>query len=82
MGAYPDTTSNAGGADKQTDPNNVAYTSTDGDGYLLLGHDITGGDGPTAVVIFLNFKEATYCYTIDANGTVHQYLEDGTEQVP
>ena len=81
MGAYPDTASVAGSADKTTDPSSVAYTSTDGDGYLLLGHDIFGGDGPTALVNYLNFKDATYCYTIDANGTVHQYLEDGTEQV-
>ena len=81
MSLFPDSTSDAGTANKKTDPNGTDYTGTDKDGYLLFGHDITGLDGPTAVVNYINFDNTTYCYTIEANGTVHQYLEDGTEQV-
>ena len=81
MNKFPDFTSDAGTSNKKTDPNGTDYTATDKDGYMLFGHDITGGDGATAVVNYINFNNTSFCYTIDANGTPHQYLEDGTEQV-
>ena len=81
MNKFPDFTSDAGTSNKKTDPNGTDYTATDKDGYMLFGHDITGGDGATAVVNYINFDNTTMCYTIDSNGTVHQYDEAGAEQV-
>ncbi|MCH8314901.1 MAG: MBOAT family protein [Planctomycetes bacterium] len=65
MNKFPDFTSDAGTANKKTDPTGTDYTVTDKDGYLLFGHDITGGDGATAVVNYINFDNTTMCYTID-----------------
>ena len=81
MDAYPDSTSVAGSADKLTDPDGDAYAAADGDGYLLFGHDITGLGTTTGTVNYVNFNVTTHCYTIDANGTVHQYSTAGTEQL-
>ena len=86
MTAYPDTASVAGSADKLADPGGTTYEDLadplgDKDGYLLFGHDITGSDAQTALVNYINFDNTTHCYTIDTNGTVHQYILDGTEQV-
>ena len=49
-------------------------------GYVLYEHDGVGGDGPAALFNYLYPRDVTYCYTADSDGTVHQYLEDGTEQ--
>ena len=78
MTAYPDDSS-VPETDKVNDPLGTAYTNGvdplgDADGFLLFGHDITGDDDPAAVVNYINFNNTTHCYTIDANGTVHQYL--------
>ena len=86
MDAYPDSGSVPASAQKTNDPSGNAYTdgidpAGDKDGYLLFGHDITGNNAQTALVNYINFDNTTYCYTIDANGTVHQYLVDGTEVV-
>ena len=85
MTAYPDSAS-VPETDKLLDPAGTAYTNGvdplgDADGYLLFGHDITADNDPVAVVNYINFNVTTHCYTIDANGTTHQYLTDGTEQV-
>lgn len=85
MRAYPDSASVAGTAEKLADPGGTTYVDLvdplgDKDGYLLFAHDLTGGDAQTALVNYINFDNTTHCYTIDANGTVHQYLTDGTEQ--
>ncbi len=53
----------------------------DKDGFLLFGHDITGGDNQTALVNYINFDNTTHCYAIDTNGTVHQYLVNSTVEV-
>ncbi len=86
MNAYPDSASVPESAEKTNDPTGTAYTDGvdplgDKDGYLLFGHDITGNDSQAALVNYINFDNTTFCYTIDANGTVHQYLTDGTEVV-
>ncbi len=88
MDAYPDDASVVATADKTNDPNGNAYTDGvdplgDLDGYLLFGHDIIGDNAQagSTLVNYINFNNTTHCYTIDANGTVHQYLVDGTEQV-
>ena len=49
-------------------------------GYLLYGHDITADNAQVALVNYVNFNKTTTCYTIDANGTVHQYDTAGVEQ--
>ena len=86
MNAYPDSGSVPESPEKTNDPDGTAYTDGvdplgDKDGYVLFGHDITGNDSQAALVNYINFDNTTYCYTIDANGTVHQYLVDGTEVV-
>ena len=82
MTAFPDSTSDDSPADKVAEPDgspNYAYPG-DKAGYLLFGHDITANNGQTNLVNYINFNVTRFCYTIDSNGTVHQYLEDGTEQ--
>ena len=86
MTAYPDAVSTVATADKLNDPNGNAYTdgidpAGDKDGFLLFNHDLTGNNSQSDLVSYINFDNTTYCYTVDANGTVHQYLGDGTEQV-
>lgn len=78
MTAFPDGTSVAGSADKLQDPADVTYVDGvdplgDKNGYLLFGHDITGGDDQTDLVNYINFDATSACYTIDANGTVRAY---------
>ena len=85
MQAYPDTTSDTANTGKVTDPDGVAFDfdgvgGDDAKGYKLFGHDIFADSLTTPTVNYINFTTTTYCYTIDANGTVHQYLTDGTEQ--
>ena len=92
MTAYPDTASVAGSADKLNDPAGDLYIdgiepAGDKNGFLMFGHDIladnlqaaSGTPGPE--VNYINFDNTTHCYTIDANGTVHQYLVNSTVEV-
>ena len=86
MGAYPDSGSVPASAQKTNNPGGNAYTDGvdplgDKDGFLLFGHDITADNAQTALVKYIDFNNTTYCYTIDSNGTVHQFLVDGTEVV-
>ena len=78
MTAFPDTASRVATPDKANDPSGRAYATGDKDGYLLFGHDITGDSSQASTVNYINFDQTTYCYTIERNGTVHQYLTDGT----
>ena len=88
---FPDVVSDngqgAGGeGDKDLDTLGNPYTFTgpksgrDKQGYLLYDHDAVGGDGVAALVSYLDQPQAAYCYTAERDGTVRQYLEDGTEQ--
>ncbi|MCH8229734.1 MAG: hypothetical protein IIA53_05335 [Chloroflexi bacterium] len=93
MTAYPDTASAVGSADKLNDPAGDLYIdgtdpAGDKDGFLMFGHDILADNlnalsGPPAgpEVNYINFDNTTHCYTIDANGTVHQYLVNSTVEV-
>ena len=81
MTAFPDTASIVGSADKTNDPAGTAFAAGEKNGFILFGHDILADNAITTVVNYINFDNTTHCYTIEANGTVHQYLEDGTEQV-
>ncbi|MFQ6121805.1 MAG: type II secretion system protein [Dehalococcoidales bacterium] len=80
MTAFPDPTSVAGSADKQTDPNGTAYAAGDDNGYVLHGHDATGGGVSGPAVNYVTFTQTTYYYTAEADGTIHQYdMPGGTE---
>lgn len=84
MTAFPDATSNdtvPGG--KTNDPNGNAYNVAAGDkaGYILYGHDIIGDSATTGLVNYVTFAQSEYWYTIDSDGTVHQYDADGNEIV-
>ena len=93
MTAYPDTASIAGSADKLSDPAGGTYLdgidpAGDKNGFLMFGHDIladnlNAASVPTAgpEVNYINFNNTTHCYSIDANGTVHQYLVNSTVEV-
>ncbi len=78
MTLFPDSTSVAASADKLTDPEGYAYAATDGAGYILFGHDITGNDAVTpnptqADVNYAATQTTAYWYLVDAAGTVTQY---------
>ena len=79
MTAFPDATS-AVTVDKVTDPDGTAYAVGDDDGFILYGHDRTGGGASGPAVNYVNMTQTTYYYTCDADGTVHQYdAPGGTE---
>jgi hypothetical protein len=81
MTAFPDSTSAAASADKQADPQGYKYeATTDKDGYILYGHDITGGAAadPNPNQEDLNYipQDTTkYYYTCEADGTVRQFAD-------
>lgn len=58
MGAFPDATSdwteNPGG--KSTDPDGSVYAAEDIRGYLLYGHDMTGGGSPGPPVNYVGWQ--------------------------
>ena len=77
--AFPDGTSTT--TDKLIDPGGLAYNYTgpppDAVGYILFGHDITGGDGLGGVddgarVDYVNFDTTTSFYVSTSNGTIYQ----------
>lgn len=74
MGAFPDSTSdwtaNPGG--KMTDPKGIAYAAEDTRGYLLYGHDMTGGGSPGPEVNYVASRYTKGTYTVDALGMVNQ----------
>ena len=80
MAAFPDNTSNVAGGDKVTDPEAYDYADlTDTAGYILYQHDITGSDvgGPNPDQTDVNYvatQTTSFWYTVDAAGTVTQYL--------
>ena len=61
--------------DKLLDPDGTAYTvTTDKDGYILYGHDITADGLQTGLVNYVASATTAYWYSVDANGTVTQVL--------
>ena len=79
MTAFPDATSVCG-TTKLTDPLGYTYAATDKDGYILSGHDITGSDVANANpdqtdVNYLPTATTKHFYTIDSDGTVHQWAD-------
>ena len=87
MSAFPDTASLAGSADKLEDPNGNTYVdgidpAGDKDGYLLYTHDITGNTDQAALVNYMTVENASYCYTVVADGSVTQFGTDGVQTNP
>lgn len=88
MTAFPDATSAAGGSDKLVDPEGYTYAAspTDGNGYVLHDHDITGAlddathdPNPNQVnVDYLPSEETDYYYTCDSEGKVRQWKSADT----
>jgi len=74
MGAFPDATSdwNANPGGKTTDPEGRPYAAEDIRGYLLYGHDMTGGGSPGPLVNYTLQRYSKGTYTVDASGTVTQ----------
>jgi hypothetical protein len=84
MTLFPDSASVAGSADKLQDPTGTTYVDGvdplgDKNGYLLFGHDITGGDNQAALVNYINFDTTLFCYTVNTAGEISQYDENGVE---
>ena len=77
MGAFPDRTSDDDtNGDKTIDPDGNDYTIVTGNdlaGYLLYQHDITGDDAPTYLINYMPSQYTDYYYTVDWDGTVHQW---------
>ena len=72
MGAFPDSTSVAGSADKLNDPEGAAYAVGDGNGYILYQHDIIGDAAQTGLVNYLATDTTKGTYTVNSLGTVTQ----------
>ena len=72
---FPDLSVCAAVGGKITDPDGELYVdgadpAGDKDGYLLYGHDITGGDDQTTLVNYLATDTTKGTYTVDASGTI------------
>ncbi len=79
MTVFPDSTSDdatPATPGKVAQPDGATDYTFPGDkpGFMLFGHDLTADAATTSVVNYINFNNTTHCYTIDGNGTVHQYL--------
>ena len=75
---FPDSTTTT--ANKAIQLGGAGWTAADKAGYTLYAHDMTGNAAPGPDVHYVNFQKSKYCYSADVNGTVHQYLTDGTEK--
>ncbi len=82
MTAFPDSTSVAGSDDKLTDPSGKPYISTDGDGYVLSGHDSTADDSTGDLTNYVAPGTTTNFYTVTSDGTITQYDASGSKTNP
>ncbi len=80
MDAYPDSDTDS---IAKTDPaSGAAFTSSDGKGYLLFGHDITSNSSATGLVNYMASDTTAYCYTVTGDGTVTQWTKTGDQINP
>ncbi len=77
MGAFPDSTSVGGSADKATDPDGTAYTALDDPGYLLANHDKTGGGAAGPYADYVGMSTSAYYYTCESDGVIRQFADAG-----
>lgn len=88
MTTFPDGTSVAASADKLTDPEGYGFlVTTDKDGYLLFGHDLTGsavGDvNPVQTdVNYMSVGNTAFCYQTTSDGTIVQFDKEGIQTNP
>jgi hypothetical protein len=82
MTAFPDGTSLAGSADKQTDPEGADYSSGDKYGYILFGHDLAADGGTASTVNYMAVATTSFCYQTTAVGTITQYDKGGDQCNP
>jgi len=73
MGAYPDSMSVGGTADKAFDTGDIAYTAVDDNGYLLQDHDKTGGGVAGPPIDYVSISTASYFYTCEIDGSIRQW---------
>ncbi|MFC1974163.1 hypothetical protein ACFLU2_02280 [Chloroflexota bacterium] len=79
MSLFPDV-SLAGDVGKLIDINGNSYTATqDRDGWILWGCDIFADAKTTLLVNYVNIQTTKLWYTVDPDGTVHQYDAAGIE---
>jgi type IV pilus assembly protein PilA len=57
---------------KLNDPDDVAYTASDQDGYILFQHDITADNSTADLVNYMATEMAKGTYYVDKLGTVYQ----------
>ncbi|MFC1930353.1 type II secretion system protein [Chloroflexota bacterium] len=62
---------------KSIDPRGEPYTDGDKEGYVLYDHDNTGNGGAAVLVNYVHITRSRYSYTIDPDGTVHQFDSPG-----
>jgi len=77
MGAFPDSTTAAGSANKTRDREGFLYGANDKDGYLLYTHDVYASNSVNITVNYVAANTTSYYYTVDAYGTVEQHLTSG-----
>jgi len=78
MAAFPDAISDWGAAGgKATDPDGSSYRSGDKPGYLLYGHDLVADGAQGSLVNYMPRQTTLFYYTVDPDGTVHQYDRPG-----
>ena len=72
---FPDTTA---AASKGTDILGATYLGTDKDGFILYQHDRIAGGASANLTNYVATRVTAYWYTVDGQGTVTQYDDDGT----
>jgi len=75
MGAFPDNSTII--TQKVADPNGTLYQAADKGGYYLYNHDLIADNAAIGLVKYVDRQTTVYYYTVDSDGTVHQY-EFGT----
>ena len=77
MGAFPDTSTIAGG-DKVKDVLGASYVdASDKDGYILYQHDRIAADAQASLTNYVASATTAYYYDVDTSGTVTQYDSAG-----
>ena len=75
MGAFPDTTVVGS---KGTDVLGATYAGDDKPGFVLYQHDRIADSSNTTLSNYVAQPTTSYWYSVDAQGTVTQYDNDGT----
>ena len=82
MSAGPSDWTGGANGDKTTHPDDNSYAAGDKAGFLLYTHDIFEDNAATTTVNYLTVATSAFCYTSAADGTMTQYMKDGTQTNP